>query len=379
MPIPPDAPADAYRLAWEALLALSVFYILVSIALRWRAQRPVRVTRYEPPQGITPAVAAFLNEGGRYERPFAAALVSLAAKNYIQILQTPVWVTLEKLRTGDAQLPPDESVVLSSLFPSDDINSYSFSGRDSDRLFAAYRLFRATLREMMTAEFVSSHVGIWALGLAYSVTVLALIAISMPKFGNGLQLGSIGFMGILIFFGGTCFIAALRVWPATMLKLTSFMPGTSRPKSPLTWNDGIPILLTIYALVGFMFLAVLSSTKFAFVAVAVVAINVFARYFLNAPTSSGRMVLTELRSFREFLSRTDADRLNHENEPGKTPQKLEPFIAYAVALGVERGWGEEFVGNLLEMLQVNQAYSPPGSLSVPDSRPTDLNLFDRKR
>lgn len=379
MPVASDAPADAYRLAWEALFALTVFYIALSIAFRWRTQRPVRVTRYEPPLGITPAAAAFLNEGGRYERPFAAALVSLAAKNYLQIQQTPVWITLEKLRTGDAQLPPEESIVLSSLFPCDDINSYSFSGRDSDRLFAAYRLFRATLREMMTAELVSSHVVIWILGLTYSVTVLMLIAISMPKFGNGLQLGSIGFMGILILFGGTCFIAALRVWPATLLKLIPFMPGTSRPKSSLTWNDGIPILLTVYALAGFMFLAVLTSTKFAFVAAAVVAINVFARYFLNAPTSSGRKVLAELRSFREFLSRVDADRLNRENKPGKTPQKLEPFIGYAVALGVEHGWGEEFAGNLLEMLQVNQAYSPPGSPPVPDSRPADLNLFDRNR
>jgi hypothetical protein len=379
MPVASDAPADVYRLAWEALLALTVIYIAVSIGLRRRTQRLVRVTRYEPPQGITPAAAAFLNEGGQYERPFAAALVSLAAKNNIKILQTPVWVTLEKLRTSDAQLPPEESVVFSSLFPTDDFNSYSFSGRDCDRLFAAYRLFRETLREMMTAELVSSHAVIWILGLTYSVTVLVLIAISMPKFGNGLQLGSIGFMGILIFFGGTCFIAALRVWPATLLKVISFMPGSSRPKSSITWNDGIAILLTVYALAGFMFLAALTSTKFAFVAAAVVPINVFGRYFLNAPTSSGRKVLAELRSFREFLSRTDADRLNHENEPGRTPRTLEPYIAYAVALGVEHGWGEEFAGNLLEMLQANQAYSPPGSLPVPDSRPTDLNLFDRNR
>jgi hypothetical protein len=379
MAVPSFTPGDAYRLAWETLMVLVVFYIAVGVALHWRARRLVRVTRYEPPEGISPAAAAFLNDGGEYERPFAAALVSLAAKGYVQILQTPVWVTLEKLKAADSRLPPEESIVFSSIFPSDDINTYSFSGGDSDRLFAAYKFFRTTLSEIMTAELVSDHEMIWTFGLSFSLLVLVLLAISMPEFGNNLQWGSIAFMCILIFFGGTCFIAALRVWPATLLKLRSFFPGSRRPKSPLTWNDGIPFLLTVYAFAGFMFLAVLASTRFALVAAGACAINVFARYFLNAPTSSGRKALAELQAFREFLSRADADRLDHENEPGKTPQTLEPNIAFAVALGVEHGWGEEFAGNLLELIQVNQAYSPPGEFPVSDNRPTDLDLFGRNK
>jgi hypothetical protein len=378
VPVAPDAPADVYTYAWGALLAIVVFYIVVGIALRWRIRRQVRVTRYEPPQGISPAAAAFLDQGGRYERPFAAALVSLATKGYLKILQTADWVTLERQRAADSQLPPEESVVLSSLFPSD-INTYSFNASDSDRLFAAYRHFRATLRDIVTPDLVSSHIAIWLLGLIYSLTILVLIAMSMPGLGNGLPLGSVGFLGILIFFGGSCFVAALRVWPATLLKLVSFIPGSSRPRQPLTWNDGISIFLTIYALAGFMFVAVLTSTKFACVAAAAVAMNVFSRYLLNAPTSTGRKAFAELGTFREFLSRADADRLDHENEPGRTPQTLEQHIPYAVALGVEHGWGEEFAGNLLELLQVNQAYSPPGGLPIPDNRPTVLKLFDRNR
>ena len=140
---------------------------------------------------------------------------------------------------------------------------------------------------------------------------------SMPELGNGLPLGSVGFLGILIFFGGSCFIAALRVWPATLLKLMSFMPGGRRPKRPLTWNDGISVLLTVYSLTGFMFVAVLTSTKFALLVAAVVAVNVFSRFFLNAPTISGRKALTELRAFREFLSRADSDRLDHCERAGE--------------------------------------------------------------
>jgi hypothetical protein len=107
--------------------------------------------------------------------------------------------------------------------------------------------------------------------------------------------------------------------------------------------------------------------------------NVFSRYLLNAPTSAGRKALAELTSFREFLSRADADRLNRDNTPGNTPDTLEPHTAYAVALGVEHGWGEEFAGDLLEMLEADQAYSLSARLPVPDNSPTVLRLFDRKR
>src|ERR1700722_6369113 len=172
MAVASDAPADLYTIAWKALLVIAVLYFAVGLMLRWRTRRLVRVTRYEPPQGISPAAAAFLNDGGRYERPFAAALASLAAKGYLHILQTPIWVTLEKLKAADSRLPPEESIVLSSLFPNDEINTYSFGSRDSDRLFAAYRFFRTTLSEIMTEELVSSHGLIWTSGLAFSLVVL---------------------------------------------------------------------------------------------------------------------------------------------------------------------------------------------------------------
>ena len=48
--------------------------------------------------------------------------------------------------------------------------------------------------------------------------------------------------------------------------------------------------------------------------------------------------------------------MNRENEPGYTPDVIENCTAYAVALDAEHGWGEEFVENLLEMVQFDAAY-----------------------
>jgi hypothetical protein len=378
MPVASDAPAQLYTIAWVALLAIFALYILVGIGLRRRVKRTVRVTRYDPPRGISPAVAAYLVESGRCERSFAAAIVSLATNGYLHILQKSDWVTFEKLRDADTELPHEESAILSSLFP-EATREYSFNASDTSRLFEAYSSFRETVHDIATPELMSTHGILWFLGLIYSLTVLAPIIFAFPKFGNGLPLASMGFLAVIIFVGGSCFVAALRVWPATLGKITSFIPGRRRPKRPFNLNDATPIFLTATASVGFMFLAVFTSTRLASLVAAALAMNLFSRYLMNAPTGAGRQVLAELEAYREFLCRTDAPRLDRQTEPGKTPAALDSHTSYAVALRVEHGWGEEFAGTLLELLQVDQAYDFPGKLPAPDNRPTVLRLFDRNK
>jgi hypothetical protein len=163
-------------------------------------------------------------------------------------------------------------------------------------------------------------------------------------------------IGIGILLGGSCFVSALWTWPVTLRKLWSFLPWDDRPSRPLTPNDAIPLILTGGALVGFGLLASETTTKLAGLLTAVVFMNAVFRHALAAPTQAGRKALAKLADFREFLARTDADRLNRENMPGQTPQTLEKYSAYALALRVEHAWGEEFAENLLELLQIDLAY-----------------------
>jgi hypothetical protein len=378
MPAASSGTSTFFPVAWYALLTISVIYIGIGAVLRRGTRWSVRVTRYEPPKGISPAVAAFLNEGGRSERAFAAAIISLATKGYMKILQKADWITLDKLRDADSWLPAEESTVLFSVFP-DGTQTYSFNAGDSSRLFAAFRDFRATVHDAATPELMSTHVVLWLVGFTYSGTVLELLLFDSPGFTNSFSAGSVAFLILVIIVGGSCFVAALRAWPNTLLKLRTYFPESRRQKRPLNLNDATPLFLTATALFGFIFLSILTSTQFAAITAAALAMNVFSRHLLNAPTSAGRAALLALWEFREFLVRADADRMNVQNEPGKTPHTLEPYTSYAVALGVEKGWGEEFAGNLLELLQADQAYSPPGVALQPDHRPSVLTLFDRDK
>jgi hypothetical protein len=76
-------------LVWYGLVIVVGYLFLVSVILRWRPRRSVRMPRYQPPPGISPAVACYLREGGATEKPTAVALVNMAAKGFVRIGQGP--------------------------------------------------------------------------------------------------------------------------------------------------------------------------------------------------------------------------------------------------------------------------------------------------
>jgi hypothetical protein len=166
---------------------------------------------------------------------------------------------------------------------------------------------------------------------------------------------SVVYLGIFIFLGSSAFVAAVRAWPPSLWKIASFFRRDGRPARSLDFADLPPIVLTASSLLGFGFLGALTSARFALLLTSLFCVNVIFKGLLEAPTNAGREVLAKLDGFREFLARADASRLNQENQPGETPETLEKYISYAVALDVEHAWGEEFTEYLLEMLQFDLA------------------------
>jgi hypothetical protein len=161
--------------------------------------------------------------------------------------------------------------------------------------------------------------------------------------------------------------------------LASFTPFNRRPRRPLTFNDSIPVFLIGTAFMGFAFLAAATTTQFALVMVALVFVHGIARHLLEVPTAAGGKVLAELAGFREFLSRTDADRMNRENAPGRTPETLKENSAYAIALRLENAWGEEFADSVIELLRYKEAYDLwPASFLSSDREPIRLKTGARK-
>jgi hypothetical protein len=365
-----------YSLDGVCIGILLIFYLGTVIALRW-TPKTTTVTQYDPPERVTPALAAYLRDNGSFERAFAAALVSLASKGYLRIRQREDWFTLERLREADSGLPTEESEILTTLFDPPSIHTYKFNSRECTWLSQSYEKFSKSMDEIAEPTLMSPHSFIWYCGIAYSVVALAYLFHSVPVFSEIASVASVVYLSIFIFLGSSAFVAAMRAWPPTLLKIASYFRRDGRPARALDFADLPPIVLTASSLLGFGFLGALTSLRFALLLTSLFCVNVLFKGLLEAPTNAGRALLSKLNGFREFLSRADASRLNHENHPGQTPETLEKYTSYAVALDVEHAWGEEFTANLVEMLQFDLAYSRGAGVltGLPDVLPRHEEEF----
>jgi len=129
----------------------------------------------------------------------------------------------------------------------------------------------------------------------------------------------------------------------------------------LYWLPGAFLVLAALGLGVFMEAGYGQSADIAWLAGAGVAgavvLGLFY-YLLKAPTSSGRRILDQAEGFKLYLSVAEKDRLNLENPPERTPGLFEQFLPYALALGVEQKWAEQFAAVLAAARQGGAEYAP---------------------
>jgi hypothetical protein len=344
-----DAPDSSYVSAWVGLGGVFLYYLAAPVLWRWAPRRSIPTT-YEPPTGTSPALAAYLFENGRCERAFAAGLAALAVKGYLEIRQRGDWFTLKRLRESDDRLAPEESTALAELFPyGNDV--YKFDERENSRLCAAFYKFKDALEKIAEPKLISSHRAIWWIGVACLVFLVLRVALSLSFATNLTTFASIVYVSIWCALGGLSLVAAVRAWPSTFRRIATWVPMTKGPRHPLSWIDLNPLWLTATAALAFGFLATTTSPRLAALVVVCTLLALIFWNGLKTPTTQGRRLICDLTGFREFLSRAESDRLDRANKVGITPEQLDRYTPYAVALDVEHSWGEEFTEDLIEMIQ----------------------------
>lgn len=88
----------------------------------------------------------------------------------------------------------------------------------------------------------------------------------------------------------------------------------------------------------------------------ILLLHVLFGYLLQAPTTKGRLLMDELEGFRMYLEVAEKEDLGHRYPPEKTPALFERFLPFAVALGVEQAWAEQFA-TVFSTLEAKQGIS----------------------
>lgn len=342
--------APEYRVFWAAIGALIVYYVVIFVYLRFPRKSPTIAVRYEPPENISPAQAAWMRERGSLPRALAAAIVSMDAKGALNIEKQDDTYQLTRLHTTVTNLAPEESSLLYSWFRDEDVFVLPAPTRE---LYRAVQDFNNAIESVLDPGYFSKFV--WLYVPAWTVSALcAFFALVKGGFfqeeywGNYYVYYAVA-MGIFYGFGWFV-VAEQSVW-RTLGKLTTHLPGRNVPPRRLSPLDFAPLAFVLMAATALILLAGLSSLDAALVIGAFLTVNsLFFRKF-RGPTKEGRELLRQLESYREFLSEVDADPINRLHWPDYVPIRLSQKSAYALALGVDLGWGGDFLSSIADFVE----------------------------
>lgn len=332
------------------VMVLLCYYIFVWARVGKDPEPGAIIPRFKPPEGFTPAAARFVMRMGFDNKSFAAALVNLAVKKYLVIENSQGTFTLERSDPPDEKvLSTGEKQIAAQLFS--DSGSITLKQSNHKEIRSAI----SALKKSLQADFEALHFkrnskymipGIF-------VTILIIVFIFISSRHNEVAL----FMSVWL-TGWTAGCYALLVKVVNSWKI-------ARSEMSSLGDKGAAGFLSIFSLPFFGgwiagFSVFVSETSFITVVVlaAVIIVNILFYHLLKAPTISGRRVMDKLEGLKMYLSVAEKDRLNLLNPPEKTPELFEKLLPWALALGVEQEWSEQFSGVLAQAATEDGKYSP---------------------
>lgn len=329
---------NAGRLALFAGLAILLLYYFLVWARYGKDPRPgTIIPRFAPPEGFSPGGVRYVYRMGYDERCFTSTLLSAAVRGVVTIEQDGDRYFLRRGPKPDFDsLDAEERVAVYPLvglhetLAVDKANHTAISG--------AVTALKDTLKNRYYKKTFVRNTGFFVFGVLLTVLTLALGVLLDPNKGNlPLNVGYAFIFPLLVLFG-LAFVAGIA------RQAKAVMNGPKRIRS----------LVGLFVMLAFLFpvgsgLAVMGSglagiVSWAMLAVVVLLVlsNVLFAWLLKARTPLGRKAMDEIEGFRLYLSIAEADRLNRLNPPDRTPELFERFLPYALALGVEQEWSEQF-------------------------------------
>jgi hypothetical protein len=330
-----------------ALIFVALYFVIMALAIRILEPRTVLVAQYNPPTGVSPAVAAWLLERGALPRALAAAIVNMAAKRYLRIEQSGDLYSI-------VQLGPDVSL---DLEPEEDALACNlFKGYDCFDFVDPTPQLQGALKDFSTALMNTNYL---AQRILFSIPAWALsglgIAFALVQ-GNFLPHANRAALTLLT-LGFASFIVAVRTLPGTLQKIATRSSATTAPQRPWSGADSMNFTLLIASLGAIALLATLSTSGTALVVAAFLAVNAFFFHALQGPTAAGSEVIAQLAEYKEFLAKVDADAISRMNSCETPPSEMTQKHAYAIAFHLDLGWGQQFVDAIADLVERSEIFS----------------------
>ncbi|MDL2408291.1 DUF2207 domain-containing protein, partial [Rhizobium calliandrae] len=343
------APSSSQQWRWfitdhlDAIIAISglslvfAYYLRSWIAVGRDPPRGVMVPRWDPPDGISPALVNYIdNRGfsGAGWTALSATAIDLAVRGYVVLDDLKSKVVIRMTGKAGSDLGGGDKVLMQALGPFSPLVIDKESGQSVQQLGSK---FRSAIERDHRGEYYKANSLYITAGIAASVLILAAIVIFGRLHENALPLIVLpGILSIVVtIFAGAIGRTFLRHDAGLGRRIFSVL---------------------VFAFIGFVMVSVITSVFAALVAplmkagelalvagiVGIFALNVVFFFLMGAPTPLGRKMTDGIAGLRQYLTLAERDRMNMQDAPQMSPQHFEKLLPYAVALGVEKPWSRAF-------------------------------------
>ena len=359
---------QASVIAVVGLIVLLLYYALAwLIVARPRSSGDI-VRRSEPPSGFSPAAIRYVWRMAFDQKTLVADLVDLAVKQQLSILENPSGCYIvERLRSRPRRFtidpgssidsPPeitaDEQLVLEHLFVSAD--TVRLEPANHVVVGGAVEALYHHLRSQVEKVYFLTNSRYLIPGLLITLATVVRCGFSV----QGAQRFAVLFASFWLLIWSLVCLALAKLAIAACKNAFSdpYHASIARKRALLASVVCLPFFIGEAA--GLSLLAWAASTEVAIVLVLLVAINYLFHIFLRAPTMAGRELLDQIEGFRLYLTDSGQDRRAVHIRLQSTPDQFERLLPYAIALNVEKVWGEKFAAVLAQTAQGGTvAYSP---------------------
>lgn len=324
------------------------------------------VPSWTPPEGISPALANYIEKRGFKGDgwdAFAASMIDLAVKGHLELEQPDKTMTIRRKGSGIPQgIGVGQRAILGALAADGD--TLTIDKSNGATVQSVGGAFRRAMEKEHRNQFYRGNMLYVAGGLFASVLVLVLILTAggfqpemiVAAFGIVFPSLVIGFVAVHV---GRQFRRAhslgARIWSVIVTAAVGLVG--------LNLVGGVVTTLT----------QVEFDPRVLAVLTGLVIINIVFFFLMGAPTPLGQKRTAEIAGLKQYLTLAEKDRMNMRGAPGMSPQHFETLLPYAVALGVEKPWARAFDVWLTGALAAGAvAYSGPSWYHGTDFSPSRI-------
>ncbi|EKF59234.1 hypothetical protein QWE_13308 [Agrobacterium albertimagni AOL15] len=325
-------------IGFGGLAVIFLYYLRSWAAVGRDPPKGVVVPRWDPPEGISPALVNYIdNRGfsGAGWTALSAAALNLAVAGYVELDDLDSSITIRRTKKAvTGKLQSGEAALIAEIPSAGD--ALIIDKANGKKVQSVGNRFRQAIEKEHRNKYYKGNAGYTSLGIGLSIAVVASLFI----------FGDLDEDVYALIFVPTFFSVFFGTF--TIGLVNSFRRGRS------LFSKIIAILAL--ALIGFVALSTmglmlismwidLEATHQFPVLIAfggILLVNLLFFFLMGAPTPLGRKLMDGIEGLRIYLTLAEKDRMNMAGAPTMSPSHFEKLLPYAVALGVEKPWSRTF-------------------------------------